>query len=106
MQSVSSKIWTRVAVFISYDDNHYTTGTSSLHTINCTQFKLSNISIRFIDRTGTTTPDQSGPESNSNEGVLHIPQNSKTGALPSDGLMSCSGHLLRESDPSAETQLV
>ena len=29
MQSVSSRIWTRVAVSISYDDNHYTTGTSS-----------------------------------------------------------------------------
>ena len=28
MQSVSSKIWTRVAVSISYDDNDYTTGTS------------------------------------------------------------------------------
>ena len=28
MQSVSSSIWTRVAVSISYDDNHYTTGTS------------------------------------------------------------------------------
>ena len=25
MQSVSSKIWTRVAVSISYDDNRYTT---------------------------------------------------------------------------------
>ena len=25
MQSVSSWIWTRVAVSISYDDNHYTT---------------------------------------------------------------------------------
>ena len=25
MQSVSSMIWTRVAVSISYDDNHYTT---------------------------------------------------------------------------------
>ena len=25
MQSVSSRIWTRVAVSISYDDNHYTT---------------------------------------------------------------------------------
>ena len=24
MQSVSSRIWTRVAVFISYDDNDYT----------------------------------------------------------------------------------
>ena len=28
MQSVSSRIWTRVSVSISYDDNHYTTGTS------------------------------------------------------------------------------
>ena len=28
MQSVSSRIWTRVAVSISYDDNHYTTGTT------------------------------------------------------------------------------
>ena len=28
MQLVSSRIWTRVAVSISYDDNHYTTGIS------------------------------------------------------------------------------
>ena len=27
MQSVSSRIWTRVVVSISYNDNHYTTGT-------------------------------------------------------------------------------
>ena len=27
MQLVSVRIWTRVAVSISYDDNHYTTGT-------------------------------------------------------------------------------
>ena len=31
MQSVSSRIWTRVTVFISYDDNNYTTGTSTLN---------------------------------------------------------------------------
>ena len=31
MQSVSSRIWTRVAVSISYDDNHYTTGTSFIN---------------------------------------------------------------------------
>ena len=33
MQSFSSRIWTRVAMSISYDDNRYTTGTStkSLH---------------------------------------------------------------------------
>ena len=30
MQSVSSRIWTRVAVSISYDDNYFTTGTSKL----------------------------------------------------------------------------
>ena len=30
MQSVSSRIWTRVAVSISYDDNYYTTGTSEI----------------------------------------------------------------------------
>ena len=28
MQLVSARIWTRVAVSISYDDKHYTTGTS------------------------------------------------------------------------------
>ena len=28
MQSFSSRIWTRVAAPISFDDNHYTTGTS------------------------------------------------------------------------------
>ena len=31
MQSVSSRIYTRVAVSISYDDNDYTTGTSTLN---------------------------------------------------------------------------
>ena len=31
MQSAASRIWTRVAVSISYNDNHYTTGTSFLH---------------------------------------------------------------------------
>ena len=34
MQSVSSRIWTRVTVSISYDDNHYTTGTSKIITWN------------------------------------------------------------------------
>ena len=33
MQLVSSKIWTRVAVSISYDDNHYTTGTSYIRSL-------------------------------------------------------------------------
>ena len=37
MQSVSSRFWTRVAVSISYDDNHYTTGTSCNRTITVFQ---------------------------------------------------------------------
>ena len=32
MQSVSPRIWSRVAESISYDDNHYTTGTSNKYT--------------------------------------------------------------------------
>ena len=49
-----------------------------------------------IDRTlsGATTPGQSGLGSEGNEGVLHIPQISKAGASPSDGLMSYPGHSL------------
>ena len=47
MQSVLSRIWTRVAVSISFDDNHYTTGTSckciflSITSHNAPQIKLS-----------------------------------------------------------------
>ena len=56
------------------------------------------------DRTliGTITPGQSGP---GNEGALYIPQSSRTGASPSDGLMSYPGHVLGEgSYNSAEMQ--
>ena len=34
MQSVSSRIWTRVAVSISYDDNDYTMGTLKGEDVN------------------------------------------------------------------------
>ena len=34
MESVSSRIWTRVAVSISYDDNDYTTGTFYYNTLD------------------------------------------------------------------------
>ena len=34
MLSVSSRIWTRVAVSISHDDKHYTTGTSGYVTVS------------------------------------------------------------------------
>ena len=55
MQSVSSRIWTRVAVSISYDANHYTTGTSTtlLYDINNLYriqiiFKLINLTDRYF----------------------------------------------------------
>ena len=53
-----------------------------------------------------TTPDQSGPGSNGNEGVLHIPQSlSITGTSPSDCLVSYPGHsLVGRSYTSAEMQ--
>ena len=68
MQSVSPRIWTRIAVSISYDDNHYTTG--------------------------ARTPTQSGPASSGNKEVLYILQNSRVGVSPSNGLMSYSRHSL------------
>ena len=41
MQSASSRIWTRVTVSISYDDNHHTTG-SSIETI---EFSVNNSAL-------------------------------------------------------------
>ena len=52
---------------------------------------MSNSSIGHIDRTllGTTTPGQSGPGTDGNEGLLCIPQKSSiTGASPSDCFVS------------------
>ena len=40
MQSVSSRIWTRIAVFISYGDNDYTTGTSDTEGKTSTLIKI------------------------------------------------------------------
>ena len=49
MQSVSSRIWTLVAVSISYNDNDYTTGTSYVNVGNFTKWRVkpdySSISI-------------------------------------------------------------
>ena len=55
---------------------------------------MSNSSIWLTDGnlSYATTPGQSGPESNGNEGVLHLPQIFKAGALPSDSLMSYPRH--------------
>ena len=57
---------------------------------------------------GATTPGQSGPGSNSNKGVLRIPQSySIAGTSPSDCLVSYPGHMLGwGSYPSAEKQSV
>ena len=47
------------------------------------------------------SPRESGPGSNSNEGVLDITQWSRTGALISDGLVLYPGHTGMGSHPSA-----
>ena len=65
---------------------------------------MPNSSIWPTDRTlsGDTTPGQSGPGSDGNKEVLHIPQSfSISGASPSNCLVSYSGHFLGESYPSA-----
>ena len=64
-------------------------------------------SIWLIDRTlsGATNMGQSGPGSNGKEGVFYIPQTSKTGASPSDGLMSYLGHSQRYSRCVLQPQL-
>ena len=70
---------------------------------------MSNSSSWPIDRTlsGATTPGQSGPRSNGNEGVLHIPQSfSITGASPLDCLMSYIQDTREGSYHYTELQLV
>ena len=76
------------------------------------QFNLT-LSTQFssvwpISRTlsGATTLGQSGPGSDGNKGVLHIPQISITEVSPSDYFVSYLGHSLGESYPSAEMQSV
>ena len=53
MQSILSRIWTRVAVSISYDNNHYTTGTWFNKKDKCTSFPKIMSSITRIDNTST-----------------------------------------------------
>ena len=47
MQSALPRIWTRVAVPISYDNNHYTTGTSNDATNNNVFFFYSDLKIVY-----------------------------------------------------------
>ena len=60
-----------------------------------------------------TTPGQSGPGSNGEEGVLHIPQSSSIiGTSPSDCLVSYPGHIplqkrswcILQSQPTGQTR--
>ena len=70
---------------------------------------MSKSSILSIDRTlsSPTTPGQSEPGSNGNEGVLCIPQSSSiTRVSPSDCLGLYSGHSLEEFYSSAGVQSV
>ena len=63
-------------------------------------FYLTNVIL-----TDTTTPGQSGPESNGNEGVLHIPQSSRDVVSTSVGLVSYLGHSFFEGVlPSSDVQ--
>ena len=61
-----------------------------MHTV-----KWLNSSIWNIDgtKTSTTTLSQSGPESNGNEEVLHIPQSLRTETSLLNGLVSYAGQL-------------
>ena len=56
-----------------------------IHSLNVKQFYFTPIDRTLSD---ATTWDQSGPGSNGNKGVLHIPQISKTGASQLNDLMS------------------
>ena len=66
MQSLSSRIWTRVAVSISYDDNHFTTGNFLQHirpkeyAIERLDFEHAyyHIKIQHVNQYATRTPTQ------------------------------------------------
>ena len=66
---------------------------------------MSNGSIWIIERALSGATTLSGPGSDANEIILHIPQ-SITGVQPSDCLLSDPGHSLVESYPIAERQSV
>ena len=53
MQSVSSRIWTQIAVFIYYGDNDYTTGTSKVAygggTTKCLEGSFSYLGSGYLE---------------------------------------------------------
>ena len=68
-------------------------------------YKTKSLGSYITDRalSGATTPGQSGPGSDGNEGLLHIPQSSSiTGTSPADCLVSYRGHSLGGGIPSAK----
>ena len=52
MQSVSSRIWTLVTLSISYDDNHYTTGTSNSNQLYATLTNYDLLSHHAYEKEG------------------------------------------------------
>ena len=74
-----------------------------LHRVKCLNGSICSTDVTV---TGATTPGQSEPRSNGNEGVLYNPKSSKTGASTSNSLVSWTRHSLREqgSYPSTEMQ--
>ena len=98
--SLSSVLHTVKWFQVLLHDSHNLTSVICLHTV---------CSIWPIDRTlsGVTTPDQSELGNNGSEGVIHIPQISKAGAVPLDYLIAYPRHSMEgRSYPSAEKQLV
>ena len=57
MQSVLSRIWTCGAVSISYDDNHYTTGTSTFPIYNSLSLSLYIYIYIYMEKIVEITPD-------------------------------------------------
>ena len=82
----------------------------SVYSNNSVEHKYAVSSISPIDRalSGATTPSQSGPGSDGNEGELRIPQSSSIAEISlSDCLVSyMQDNLWRGSYPSAEKQSV
>ena len=64
MQSVSSRIWTRVAVSISYDANHYTPGTST--------FMCSTYVLKFKKKNNTGLIGPCAKKANSYETNINV----------------------------------
>ena len=80
---------------------------NNLTSVICLQFKCQTILFDHIDRTRCrATTSVHRPVSDDNKGELCIPQSSKTGASPSDCLVSYPKHSLREFYSSVEMQSV